>query len=180
MATVTKLLMIVILCPFYTWGQKGLNISSKKVSFGHKVCSNRTINTIIIHSTFNNSGGEKYNTDLVIKQFEKYGVSSHYLINRDGKVYLLVEENNVAFHAGKSELPNGQTNVNTCSIGIEIITSFDEGPTESQINSAIKLIKEIKKKHQIKYILRHSDIAQGRKTDPWNFDWDGFIKLLEE
>jgi N-acetyl-anhydromuramyl-L-alanine amidase AmpD len=28
-------------------------------------------------------------------------------------------------------------------------------------------------------VLRHSDIAPVRKTDPWNMDWDTFKKQLE-
>jgi len=27
--------------------------------------------------------------------------------------------------------------------------------------------------------LRHSDIAPGRKTDPWNMDWDDFLKRID-
>jgi len=141
---------------------------------------NRKINAIIVHSTFNNSGGEKYDIDSIIKQFSHYGVSSHYVIGRDGNIYYLVNEKNVAFHAGKSQLPDGQTNLNTTTIGIELMTSFDEAPTPEQIRALTILVKDIRKRYKIDYVLRHSDIAPGRKTDPWNMDWEDFIKRIEQ
>jgi N-acetyl-anhydromuramyl-L-alanine amidase AmpD len=157
-----------------------LNIINKKVSFGFAPNSNRNINSVIVHSTFNNSGGDKYDIDLVIKQFSTYGVSAHYVIGRDGKIYQLVDEKDNSYHAGKSSLPDGTTNVNSCSIGIELMTSYTESPTEEQNNALLNLINNIKNRYSIKYVLRHSDIAPVRKTDPWNFDWETFKKRLEE
>jgi N-acetyl-anhydromuramyl-L-alanine amidase AmpD len=90
----------------------------------------------------------------------------------------LVDEKNISFQAGKSSLPDGRTNVNSCSIGIELITTKDslDAPTELQIKSLTALVKDIESRYKIKYILRHSDIAPGRKTDPWNLNWDEFMK----
>ncbi|MES2566801.1 MAG: N-acetylmuramoyl-L-alanine amidase [Bacteroidota bacterium] len=157
-----------------------LCIINKKVNFGFAPNSNRNINSIIVHSTFNNSGGEKYDIDLVIKQFSTYGVSAHYVIGRDGVIYQLVDEKDNSYHAGKSSLPDGTTNVNSCSIGIELMTSYTDSPTEEQSKALLTLIKSIKKRYSIKYVLRHSDIAPVRKTDPWNFNWDFFINQLEK
>ena len=176
----TTLALFIMLFIPTIWSQNMLTIIDKQVNFGMRPASNRNVNSIIIHSTFNNSGGEKYDIDLVIKQFSRYGVSSHYVIGRDGSIFLLVNEQNVAFHAGNSQLPNGQTNVNTVSIGIEIMTSFEEAPAEEQIQALVLLVKDIQKRHKIEFILRHSDIAPGRKTDPWNMDWEGFLKRIEE
>jgi N-acetyl-anhydromuramyl-L-alanine amidase AmpD len=160
------------------FAQDTLNIINKKINFGFAESAGRNIDAVIVHSTFNNSGGEFYDIDLVIKQFSQYKVSAHYVIGRDGKIYQLVNEKDVSYHAGKSSLPDGRTNVNTCSIGIEIMTSYTESPTPEQIKSLLALIKKIKQKHQIKYILRHSDIAPVRKTDPWNMDWEAFKKQI--
>lgn len=159
-------------------GANEFMLFDKTVKFGMRTSENRMVSAIIIHSTFNNSGGEKYDIDLVIKQFSRYGVSSHYVIGRDGSIYSLVNEKNVAFHAGKSQLPNGQTNLNSCTIGIELMTSFDEAPTEEQIHSLTLLVNEIKTRHKIDYVLRHSDIAPDRKTDPWNMNWEAFLAGL--
>ncbi|MDF2450279.1 MAG: N-acetylmuramyl-L-alanine amidase, negative regulator of AmpC, AmpD [Bacteroidota bacterium] len=156
-----------------------LNVISKKVGFGFSPNNNRNINSVIVHSTFNNSGGDKYDIDLVIKQFSNYGVSAHYVIGREGKIYQLVDEKDNSYHAGKSSLPDGTTNVNSCSIGIEIMTSYTESPTPAQNQALVSLIQAIQKRYPIKYVLRHSDIAPVRKTDPWNFDWEAFKTQLE-
>jgi N-acetylmuramoyl-L-alanine amidase len=171
----TAVLLINTLC----WSQEQLNIVDKKVSFGYRTVKNRKITNIIIHSVFNNIGGEKYDIDLIVNQFSKYKVSSHYVIGRDGTIYRFVDESHVAFHAGSSILPNGKSNINATSIGIEILTSFDESPTEKQLESLIALVKHIKKRYPIEFTLRHSDIAPSRKTDPWNMDWDAFTKQIQ-
>lgn len=163
---------------FSTFAGDSLNIINKKVSFGFAPNNNRSVNSVIVHSTFNNSGGDKYDIDLVIKQFSKYGVSAHYVIGRDGTIYQLVDEKDNSYHAGKSSLPDGTTNVNSCSIGIELMTSYTESPTKEQEDALLHLINDIKNRYAIKYVLRHSDIAPVRKTDPWNFDWETFKKRL--
>ena len=96
------------------------------------------------------------------------------VLARNGAIYRLVNEKNIAYHAGKSQLPDGRKSVNSCSIGIELVTSFSEAPTEAQINALVELVKDIKNRYKIKYVLRHSDIAPERKTDPWNMDWENF------
>jgi N-acetylmuramoyl-L-alanine amidase len=173
-------IILINLLSFSSFASDSLNIINKKVSFGFATSSNRNVNSVIVHSTFNNSGGDKYDIDLVIKQFSTYGVSAHYVIGRDGKIYQLVDEKDNSYHAGKSSLPDGTTNVNSCSIGIEIMTSYTESPTEEQNKALLNLINDIKKRYSIKYVLRHSDIAPVRKTDPWNFDWEAFKKRLEK
>ena len=154
-------------------------IIDKKMSNGFRVASARKIDVIIIHSVFNNSGGDIYDIDLIIKQFARYGVSAHYLIGREGVIYRLVDEKNVAYHAGKSSLPDGRTAVNSCSLGIEMVCSFTEPITEQQMESLVKLTKDIQSRYKINYILRHSDIAPGRKTDPWNFDWEKYLLRIK-
>ncbi|MES2761079.1 MAG: N-acetylmuramoyl-L-alanine amidase [Bacteroidota bacterium] len=178
MKQLSYIFILFVVHSFSLFAGDSLNIVNKRVSFGFAPNSNRNINSVIVHSTFNNSGGEKYDIDLVLKQFSTYGVSAHYVIGRDGTVYQLVDEKDNSYHAGKSSLPDGTTNVNSCSIGIEIMTSYTESPTEKQVESLLTLINGIKKRYAIKYVLRHSDIAPVRKTDPWNFDWEAFkVKL---
>ena len=47
-------------------------------------------------------------------------VSSHFLINQQGKIYRLVLDNQVAWHAGKS-CWGKYSNLNKNSIGIELV-----------------------------------------------------------
>ena len=101
-------------------------------------------------------------------------VSSHFVIDRTGKIYQFVSVYDRAWHAGLSSFKS-QDNCNDFSLGIELIGS-DYAPFEdSQYDSLNKLIKilcssfpGIKKEN----IVGHSEIAPDRKTDPGPFfDW---------
>ncbi len=174
--------LFLLMLPMFLAYQKNeqkVKIVDKKVGWGFKKASNRSIDAIIIHSTFNASGTDSFSVEGVLEQFKSYGVSSHYLIDREGTVFRLVDEKNIAHHAGASSLPDGRVNVNSTSIGIEIITTLYTSPTEQQYNSAAALVKDIKRRRAIKYIKGHNEIAPGRKTDPWNFNWDKFNLLTQ-
>ena len=147
-------------------------IKKKYVSWGFEKAQNRSIDTVIVHSSYNALGGDKYNVDRVIAIYKEYKVSPHYMVDRDGTVYQLVSEKNIAYHAGVAKLPDGRTNVNAVSIGIELLND-DKGDayTDAQYASLRSLVADIKKRHAIRYVLGHNDIAPDRKTDPWNFDW---------
>ena len=104
-------------------------------------------------------------------------VSSHYLINKNGKIYRLVKDNYIAWHAGKSCWKKYK-NLNKNSIGIELVnkghrfgyTNF----TKKQLLSLIRTCKNLIKKYKIKKrnIVGHSDIAPLRKIDPGEkFPW---------
>ena len=157
-------------------------IGQRHVDFGYKSSdSKREVKALIIHSTFNASfpntqHPDTFSVEGVLQQFKQYGVAAHYLIGRDGNVYELVEPNNVAYHAGKSVLPDGTTAVNSCSIGIEIMCTYTVGPNEGQYASLRKLIDQLDKTYKFKYILGHFDIAPGRKTDPWHFVDQGYFR----
>lgn len=142
------------------------------VSWGFAEAQGRTIDTIIVHSSYNALGGDKYDADKVIAIYKSYEVSPHYIIDRDGKILQLVEEKNIAYHAGAAKLPDGRTNVNSVSIGIEMLND-DAGDayTDKQYSALSFLLGDIKKRYAIRYVLGHDDVAPGRKTDPWNFDW---------
>lgn len=155
------------------------DITRKLVDFGHKKTLNRKIDVLIIHSVYNASGGDIYDINLIIKQFRKYHVSSHYLIGRDGTIYQLVQDNNIAFHAGKGVLPDGSFAINTRSVGIELANNLTDKPTDIQFSNLISLVKYLQNTYHIKFLLRHSDIAPDRKTDPWNFDWNTFLSEVQ-
>lgn len=144
---------------------------NRLVSWGFQLANGRTIDTVVIHSTYNATGGDPFSVSKILDIYKSYGVSPHYLVARDGMVYRLVEEKNIAYHAGDSKMPDGRTNVNAFSIGIEVIGKDDGSPSEMQYASLNNLLADIKKRHDIEHILGHSDIAPGRKTDPWGFEW---------
>ena len=104
-------------------------------------------------------------------------VSSHYFINEKGKIFQLVQEQYIAWHAGKSCWKKFR-NLNKNSIGIELVNKGHEfGYTtynKEQIDAFVSLCKKIIKKHKIKKynIIGHSDVAPLRKDDPGEkFPW---------
>lgn len=104
-------------------------------------------------------------------------VSSHYLVDLDGNVIQLVDENKRAWHAGQSYW-RGMTDLNTHSIGIEIQnTGHSLGYhlfPERQIGGVIALCRDIMSRHVIpaRNVVAHSDIAPARKQDPGHlFPW---------
>lgn len=104
-------------------------------------------------------------------------VSSHYLVYEDGRIDQLVPEAHRAWHAGVSSW-KGETDINSRSIGIEIVNpghefGYRDFP-EAQIEAVIALCRDILKRQNIPpdHVLAHSDIAPGRKQDPGErFPW---------
>jgi N-acetylmuramoyl-L-alanine amidase len=104
-------------------------------------------------------------------------VSAHYLVEEDGRVFGLVPEERRAWHAGKS-FWRGETDINTASIGIEIVNPGHEWGyrafPDAQIDSVIALLSGIRERWDIPdaRILAHSDVAPARKADPGElFPW---------
>ena len=102
-----------------------------------------------------------------------YEVSCHYLIDPNGVCYQLVDNNKRAWHAGKSYW-RGYHDLNSRSLGIELVNSGNEDYPEAQMKSLIKLLQHLIVSLALnsKNILGHSDIAPARKLDPgkW-FNW---------
>lgn len=104
-------------------------------------------------------------------------VSAHYLVEEDGRVFQLVDEDKRAWHAGKSGWRD-ITDVNSASIGIEIVNpghEFGYRPfPHKQMDAVLELSQDILKRHAIpaRNIVGHSDVAPSRKEDPGEFfDW---------
>ena len=142
-------------------------------NFDKKKRSHKSIKCLVIHYTGMQSERES------IKRLcnPKSKVSSHYLINQNGKVYRLVMDNRIAWHAGKS-CWGKYKNLNKNSIGIEMVNKGHKfGYTnfkKKQLSSLIKICKNLIKKYKIKRenIVGHSDIAPLRKIDPGKyFPW---------
>lgn len=149
-----------------------ISIIDRKVDFGFSVPKEkRTIDTIVLHSSYNSGDGDPYSVDKVIGIWRGYGVAPHYMIDRKGNIYRLVLDADIAYHAGVSKMPDGRTNVNDFSIGIEILSAKDDKYTDAQYASVNALIAYLRGKYSIKQVVGHADIAPGRKDDPWHFDW---------
>ena len=104
-------------------------------------------------------------------------VSSHYVVEEDGRVFRLVPEERRAWHAGAS-FWRGRRNVNGDSIGIEIVNPGHEWGyrafPDAQVAAVIELLGGIRTRWSIedRDIVGHSDVAPARKDDPGElFPW---------
>jgi N-acetylmuramoyl-L-alanine amidase len=104
-------------------------------------------------------------------------VSSHYMVEEDGRIFRLVPEERRAWHAGKS-FWRGETDINGASIGVEIVNpghEFGYRPyPEAQIAAVIALVADVRSRWTIEdvNIVGHADVAPDRKEDPGElFPW---------
>ncbi|HLS65671.1 MAG TPA: N-acetylmuramoyl-L-alanine amidase [Pseudogracilibacillus sp.] len=165
------------------------------------------ITHIVLH--FSSNAGidhsDPHDVHAVRQIFIDYGVSSHYIIDRDGTIYELVSNDRVAYHAGKGRIPNEPQytdRLNHYSIGIELLAigtkeemasmideeTYDKiaeehlGYTDEQYDALDALIDVLVTRHpQLEktrnHIIGHDEYAPDRKTDPGSlFDW-GKIEL---
>ncbi|WP_319568164.1 N-acetylmuramoyl-L-alanine amidase [Cohaesibacter marisflavi] len=100
-------------------------------------------------------------------------VSAHYFLHRDGTIVQLVDESKRAWHAGDAYW-KGETDINSCSIGIEIANAGHEEFGEKQLDILHMLCMDIIARNEIPNyrVLGHSDVSPGRKVDPGvKFPW---------
>jgi N-acetylmuramoyl-L-alanine amidase len=104
-------------------------------------------------------------------------VSSHYVVFEDGRITQCVPESERAWHAGVSYW-DGEADINSCSIGIEIANpghefGYPDFPSR-QIAAVITLCRGIIARRGLRAdrVLAHSDVAPSRKQDPGEkFPW---------
>jgi N-acetylmuramoyl-L-alanine amidase len=144
----------------------GLRIDDSHTS----VSQSSRVQYVVLHYT-------STDMDSSLRVLTRDGVSSHYLIGDDpAKIYLLVDENRRAWHAGESEW-QGRTWLNASTLGIELVNEgYRETAngrvyqpfSEEQIDALILLLKDIVQRHNLPLgsIIGHSDIAPQRKVDP--------------
>jgi N-acetylmuramoyl-L-alanine amidase len=104
-------------------------------------------------------------------------VSAHYFVFEDGRIVQLVQESRRAWHAGMAFWA-GETDINSCSIGIEIANpGHDHGYPDfpkRQIAAVTALCRSIQTRWSVPpaRVLAHSDVAPERKQDPGEkFPW---------
>jgi N-acetylmuramoyl-L-alanine amidase len=104
-------------------------------------------------------------------------VSSHYLVEEDGRIFQLVSESQRAWHAGAAQWQEA-SDINARSIGVEIVNPGHEfgyrNFSAEQMAAVKRLCLDILARHPIPAarVLGHSDVAPLRKEDPGElFDW---------
>ncbi|WP_428328027.1 N-acetylmuramoyl-L-alanine amidase [Mucilaginibacter sp.] len=123
----------------------------------------RKPNYVIIHFTGQDSVKQTLKTFTITST----QVSAHYVIAKNGKVFHMVNDYLRANHAGVGKW-GSVTDMNSCSIGIEIDNNSTEPFTDAQINSLLVLLTQLKKNYNIPQanFIGHQDFAPKRKPDP--------------
>ncbi|MEO6631047.1 MAG: N-acetylmuramoyl-L-alanine amidase [Mucilaginibacter sp.] len=123
----------------------------------------RKPNYVIIHFTAQDSVQQTLKTFTVTET----QTSAHYVIAKNGKVFHMVNDYLRANHAGLGKW-GSVTDMNSCSIGIEIDNNSHEPFTAPQVNSLLVLLAQLKKIYNIPQanFIGHQDFAPKRKPDP--------------
>ncbi|MDO3627145.1 N-acetylmuramoyl-L-alanine amidase [Mucilaginibacter sp. BT774] len=123
----------------------------------------RKPNYVIIHFTAQDSLAQTLHTFTVTQT----QVSAHYVVGKDGKVVHMLNDYLRAWHAGVSRW-GSISDMNSCSIGIEIDNNGNEPFSGPQIKSLLALLGYLKKTYNIPAtnFIGHQDIAPLRKPDP--------------
>jgi N-acetyl-anhydromuramyl-L-alanine amidase AmpD len=86
-------------------------------------------------------------------------VSSQFLIDLDGTIYRLMPENYMARHV---------IGLNHCAIGIENVGGTNEVPlTDAQLEANISLIRYLKHKYEIDYLIGHQEYTLFEDHELW-------------
>jgi N-acetylmuramoyl-L-alanine amidase len=123
----------------------------------------RKPNFVIIHHTAQRSCDQTLQT-FTLPRTE---VSAHYVICRDGTVHHMLSDYLRAHHAGLGKWGN-VTDMNSCSIGIELDNDGTESFPDAQIRSLLSLLGQLKRQYNIPAanFIGHADFAPARKEDP--------------
>lgn len=87
---------------------------------------------------------------------------AHYCVDRDGRVYRIVDRNRVAYHCGTS-MWSGRRNIDEVSIGIEVVGYHDRALTVAQYAALRELVLLLQKQFNVKDadVMPHAQVAYG-------------------
>ena len=109
------------------------------------------------------------------RKIEGLRVSAHFLVRRRGELLQFVGTEARAWHAGVSRFGERER-CNDFSIGVELEGTGEIPFTAAQYRRLAWLATALARRHPLRWVAGHSDIAPGRKSDPgvW-FDWPRFL-----
>ena len=99
-------------------------------------------------------------------------VSAHYVIGRAGELVRMVQEADVAWHAGRAATWGGLGFVNSRSVGIELVGTQGSGFEPAQLDALWARLATIVKAYGIlaANVVGHKDVLPGVKIDPDGVD----------
>lgn len=112
--------------------------------------------------------------------------SWHYLVTRDGQVVAPVDEDDVAWHAARTDRWRpawvaesapwfSGSAINSCTVGIELVghPQLAPGYTEPQLEALGRLLADIDARHGGVWLVGHGEV-QADRSDPASFPWARF------
>ncbi|MBR5591521.1 MAG: N-acetylmuramoyl-L-alanine amidase [Kiritimatiellae bacterium] len=96
-----------------------------------------------------------------LRKLSKNG-EAHYCVDRDGKVYRIVDRRKVAYHCGTS-MWSGRRNIDEVSVGIEVVGYHDRALTSAQYAALKELVLLLQKLYNVKdaNVMPHAQVAYG-------------------
>jgi N-acetyl-anhydromuramyl-L-alanine amidase AmpD len=112
-----------------------------------------------VKSTFEAFNKPELSTDRkYIAKSGNLNVSSHFLVDRDGTIYRLLPDTVFARHV---------IGLNYCAIGIENVGSGRHPLTQEQLIANERLVRHLKEKYQIEYLIGHSEYTLFKNSSLW-------------
>ncbi len=132
---------------------------------------------LLVHHTGTGTNTIKGVLDGLYKRADY--ASCPYAVDENGDKYKIGNDTDILWHAGVSEWVDTITgkkyeDLNRYSIGIEIVGPVDGKFNDIQRESVEDLILYLCEIHKIpkERVIRHKDVAPGRKTDPADTLWN--------
>ncbi len=98
-------------------------------------------------------------------------VSAHFFVRRSGRVLQFAGTEARAWHAGVSAW-RGRPNCNDWSVGVELEGLEGQHFELPQYRTLARLLRSLARRHPLREVVGHEDVAPGRKADPGpGFDW---------
>lgn len=148
-----------------------------------------TCEYIVLHHTWTGEWSEKGVIDWLYKRNDY--ASCHFLISTNGDAFKFGDPKDILWHAGESSW-KWKKDMNKYSVGIEVIWPLMNGGFTSEEKLTLrKLVQHLMFALNIpkENVIRHKDIAPGRKIDPLDslFDsagsfkkWQAWLKPKEQ
>lgn len=173
---------IFILFPVFLWAQTPViiqkpiiwNAEREKLSLDylknrHGIVQENAVikpTMVVVHWTANNSVQATFNTFNPVllpgrpelRKASALNVSSQYVIDRNGAIYQFLPDTVFARHT---------IGLNYCAIGIENIGGDKSPLTDKQLAANEALIRHLKSKYPIDFVIGHHEYKIFRKTKYW-------------
>ncbi len=132
----------------------GLDISDHYSPLNRERAIRTRTDYLLLHTTEGPTKGS-------LNKLHRYG-ECHYLVGSDGHVYRIVNKRRIAFHAGRS-MWRGQTNLDSCSVAIEVAGYHNRDISAVQYKALKSLIESLQQLYKIsdERVLTHSMVAYG-------------------